>query len=120
MRTLQVKNTEIFNDFAELYVLNNSANHNLTCLDGLIITFEVTITDDDDDYSFKDKDFTIQFQSAERNNGMMAYNGYEMMCDGDVDESQELIEFMDYDESFIDQLYEQAKERSKAVLNSML
>ncbi|WP_350545858.1 hypothetical protein [Pseudoalteromonas sp. 5-MNA-CIBAN-0065] len=119
MKALQVNNTEIFNDFVELYVLNNAANHELDCLDGLIITFEVTITDDDED-SFKDKDFTIQFQSAERNNGMIAYNGYEMMCDGDVDESQELIEFMDYDESFIDQLYEQAKERSKAVLNSML
>ena len=119
MRALQVNNTEIFNDFVELYVLNNAANHELDCLDGLIITFEVTITDDDED-SFKDKDFTIQFQSAERNNGMIAYNGYEMMCDGDADESQELIEFMNYDESFIDQLYEQAKERSKAVLNSML
>ena len=119
MKTLQVKNTEIFNDFAELYVLNNSANHNLTCLDGLIITFEITINDDDDD-SFKDKDFIIQFQSTERNNGMMVYNGYEMVCDGDVDESQDLIEFMDYDESFIDQLREQSKEYSKDILFNML
>lgn len=118
MKELQVNSIDVFDDFAKLYVLNNAANHELDCVDGLIITFEITITDSDEPFS--NKDFTIQFQSAERNNGLMAYNGYEMVCDGDTDESQELIEFMDYDETFINDLYKQAKELSKDVLNRML
>lgn len=118
MKELQINSIDVFDDFAALYVLNNAANYELDCIDGLIITFEVTIKDSDD--SFEEKDFTVQYQSTERNNGMMAYNGYEMICDGDADESQELIEFMNYDECFIDQLYEKAKKLSKEKLDQML
>lgn len=118
MKTLTVNSVDIFDDYAETFVLNNSANYELDCLDGLTVTFEVTIDDSED--PLNTHDFTIQMQSTERNNGMMAYNGYEMTCDGEADESQELIEYMGYDESFLGELYEQAKKHSKSVLENLL
>ena len=117
---LEINDTEIFNDDAELTVLNNSANSSLDCINGLTIQFEVTVTNAEGE----EKDFTIAFQNSERNNGMMAYNGYDIdratIYGYDADESEELEVFMGYDTCFNDVLYAKAKELSKEALAEML
>lgn len=68
--------------------------------------------------------FTVDFQPLERSNGMRNYCGYEVTTAAkygcDSDESQELLEFCEDDESILDQLQEMAEAAAKAEFELLL
>lgn len=68
--------------------------------------------------------FTVDFQPVERSNGMRNYCGYEVTTAAkygcDSDESHELLEFCEDDESVLDQLQEIAEAAAKAELELLL
>lgn len=111
-----IKSEEIFDECVELIRDFENAACTIDAIDGLEIQFEVEACKDS-----KVENFIVAFQSVERNNGLMAYNGYEVGFAGyDSDDSQELIEFMDYDESSLDMLCNRAKALSKSKLCELL
>ena len=73
------------------------------------------------------KNFTIAFQPEERSNRMQAYSGYDLvpaqLYGYDADESEELRDFLDGDDTILDKLNEvatkAAKERFKELLEEL-
>jgi len=114
--TVKIIKTEIFEDLAEVKTFSNSACETES-LDGFQIDFDVTVTNQEN----KTKDFHITFQSEDRNNGLQAYNGYDMSTAAkygcDDDDSPEMEEFLDYDDSVIEHLGAIAEEKSKNYLD---
>jgi len=82
--------------------------------------FEVEVTNKD----LETKIFTVAFQPCERLNSMRNYFGYEITTANkygyDADKYDELIEFCDYDETIIDQLYDIAIEAAREEFSRLL
>lgn len=79
--------------------------------------YQYSFTVDVTNKNGEEKSFNVEFQPEERNNGMKAYEGYELDfagnygCDGD--ESFELLKFCDDDESILKELEEIATHAAK-------
>ena len=118
--TIEYTLTEIIDD--DLTITKDWENSACTvdCIDGLMICFEVEATN----AQGEEKYFSVSFQNSERNNGMMAYNGYDVDfatmfgCDGD--QSQELIEFLDHDDDPLTEMCREASRLSKQRLTHEL
>lgn len=90
-------------------------------IEGFEVQFEVTARNKDGE----SKDFTIVYQSEDRNDKMKAYSGYEVkpatMYGYDTDQSEELVEFMGgHDWSCLNGLAQEAKHLSKEALQGLL
>lgn len=70
------------------------------------------------------KHFTVAYQPEERSNRLKAYSGYDITTAGcygcDADESNELLEFCDYDASVLYALHDKAKKAAKAEYERLL
>jgi hypothetical protein len=115
---IEIIETKEFDDFAEIVEFENAATCKTKALNGYQIDIDVRATNDKNET----KDFHIVFQSKERNNGMRAYNGYEMERADQygciADESGELIEFFDHDDDCLKSLYDIANDEAKHYLES--
>ena len=119
----KVTNIESFEEMATVSVLDNAANNELDCFDNFTIQYNIDVLNDDGTNS----EFLIAFQSTERNDGMMAYNGCELslgcVCGYDADESQEFLEHMEHSDEadiIIAKLNSAANTHSKNSLQSFL
>lgn len=82
--------------------------------------FEINVTNK----KGENQDFTIAFQPECRNDGMRNYSGREIvratLNDYEADESEELLEFLEYDESVLDELEAIAQEYANAEFERLL
>jgi len=112
MIKVKVINTEVLKDWAEVVdIFGQGCNYpTKKGVEGLDVTFEVEAT-----AGKESKKFNCTFQSYERSDNMMAYNGYEMSpgynygCDGD--ETYELEEFVGHEATWL--LHDKANELCK-------
>lgn len=111
-----IENQKAFDEYASINHTFSNAATNEPVLEGFQVNFTIEVSANNET-----KTFEVVFQSEERNNGLMAYNGYEMQpgtwygCDGD--DSGEVIDFCDGDSSVIDQLRIKANAMAKQYLN---
>ena len=111
MRTIRILSVNTFDDYAEIRPLYNAAT-DLMELDGFQVDFNLEV----DGIAF-----LVVFQSENRINGMMAYNGYEVAPGGhhgcDADQYHELQEYLGEDtdecQSFLAELKAIATKLSK-------
>jgi len=112
---VEILEERICDDFVEVVDLRNAAT-DLLELTGLHVEFDLKAENDQGEV----KQFTIVFQSLERNDGIEAYNGHEMTTAAkygcDADESQEFELFMGYADGIFDTLDARANAISKAML----
>lgn len=111
--TLEINAQNIFDYFATIYDLQNSAT-DTKAVCGFQVAFDVTVKKSNN----QSEVFLIIYHTVERNDGLMAYNGYEMQAAGYYDESQELLEFADYDETLLYPLERIAEDACKDYLNN--
>ena len=68
--------------------------------------------------------FAVVFQPLERTNDLYAYSGYDVVTAGgygcDADESGQLVEFLNCDNSVIDNLAKLAKKEAKAEYDTLM
>ncbi|SBS29062.1 hypothetical protein MSP8886_01422 [Marinomonas spartinae] len=117
--SFKITSEETFTDFTELnQEFSNAATYG-PVLEGFQVNFVVDVT-----FNGEEKSFEVIYQSEERNNGMMAYNGYEMavatIYGCDADESQELLAFIEDDYTVLDALNKRANQLAKEQLESMI
>ena len=90
---VEVTDTYIHTDDVTISILDNSVNNELKCLDNFTVQFTV---------EYKEKEFLVAYQSAERSNGMRAYSGFELSYADtfgyDCDESSEFVDFIEENE----------------------
>ena len=117
--SFEITSEETFTDCTELNHDFSNAATDGPVLEGFQVNFLVDVT-----FNGEEKSFEVIYQTKERNNGMMAYNGYEMavatMYGCDADESSELLEFVDDDYTVLDALNKRANELAKEELKSMI
>lgn len=105
---LLIVNSEVFDDLAEVVeIFGQGCNYPTgKGVNGFQVDFEVIAVKDE-----AVKAFYVVFQSDDRTDNIKAYSGIEMSTHSscDADESDELIEFMDYDYSATDEMQEIAK-----------
>ncbi|WP_128080759.1 hypothetical protein [Salinivibrio costicola] len=105
-----VLNNETCDDFAEIVDVYGQDCNNPTGkgVEGFQVDFDVLAIKGD-----KEKSFHIVFQTMERSDNLRAYNGIEMATASsygcDADESQELNEFMDWQDGIFNEMTEIAK-----------
>ena len=69
----------------------------------------------------EEKEFFVVFETLERNDGLRAYSGYEMIISESQsdDQSDDLIKFLDYDDSVLNELKEYAESFAKSELKRL-
>jgi len=117
--SFEITSEETFTDETELNREFSNAATDGPVLEGFQVNFVVDVT-----FNGEEKSFEVIYQTEDRNNGMMAYNGYEMavatIYGCDADESQELLTFVEDDYTVLDALNKRADELAKQELNSMI
>ena len=112
MRIIKILSVNTFTDFCEFSPLSNAATDDINQLENFQVDFNLEV----DGIAF-----LVIFQSLERRNGMMAYNGYEVTPGGhygcDADQYHELQEYLGEDtdecQSFLAELKAIATKLSK-------
>jgi hypothetical protein len=113
--SFQILSERAFEDNAEIVPKYGQGCNYPTgkCVEGYQVDYRVKVTLE----SGESKEFNIIFQSLERSDNMRAYGSSEMTtagqygCDGD--ESEELLEFTDYDNEIIEILENKAEKLCK-------
>ena len=116
---IEIKKTETFTDCAEIVDIFGQGSNQPTKqgVNGFQVEFDVVATNNKES-----KSFHVVYQSDERNCNITAYNGYEMStasrfgCDADC--SDELSEFMDYDDEIFSEMNKSAERLCKEYLES--
>jgi len=101
LKTLEVS------EVAQVLELDNSSTSN-SQLCGFEVHFTVKATNDDSET----QEFYIVCETEERTSLIESYNGYEMELSKTEGDTEELEEFLDYDNS-INELKDKAKEMAK-------
>lgn len=122
MATLKILNQETFSDFAKVVgICGQGCNYETKKgVEGFQVDFDIEVTNDNN----ATNEFHVVYQSLERSDSIMAYNGVEMStarrygCDSD--ESSEVVAFVDYDDNFLDELEEIAVSECKKWLDSQI
>jgi len=82
--------------------------------------FDVNVTNENGN----NRNFTIAFQTEERNNGLRNYSGYDVwLANYEADESEDLKEFLEYSdmsEEIIEYTHRIASKRAKETYDSLL
>ena len=92
MKNLTIKNTETWDDIAEVVsVAGQGCNYETKKgVEGFQVDFLVAVTNNDSAV----REFTVSFQCQDRSDNIMAYNGYEMALSAQygngADESEKL------------------------------
>ena len=104
MRVIKIVSVDTFTDYVETRPLRNAATRTIV-MEGFQVDIKLEVDG---------KPYLIVFQSAERNNGLMAYNGYEVdhgLCD--ACQYLELAEHIGEDSEFLREIKQIATELSK-------
>lgn len=98
-KSIEVISYSAYFENAKLVEVFGQGCNYATCLgvDGFEVGLSIEATNESGDSRF----FTVVYQSLERLNNLMAYNGYEMATADqygcDYDQSEDAFEFMDHD-----------------------
>jgi hypothetical protein len=113
--SLEILKTETFVDNAEIVPKYGQGCNYETgkCVEGFQVDFDIKVSLKSGEF----KQFHIVFQSLERSDNLRAYSSSEMSTAGqygcDDDESEELLEFTDYDNEIIEILENKAEKLCK-------
>lgn len=104
---IEILNTVEVNEVAQVLELDNSSTSN-SQLCGFEVHFTVKATNADNET----QEFFIVCETAELTSSIEEYNGYEMELSKTQGDTEELEEFLDYDDS-INELKDKAQEMAK-------
>lgn len=104
---IEIVSTLEVNEVAQVLELDNSSTSN-SQLCGFEVHFTVKATNADNET----QEFFIVCETAERTSSIEEYNGYEMELSKTQGDTEELEEFLDYDDS-INELKDKAQEMAK-------
>ena len=123
MATLKILNQETFTDYAQVVdIFGQGCNYpTKKGVEGFQVDFDIEVTND----TGETQQFHVVYQSLERSDNIMAYNGVEMTAAGcygcDADESDEIWGFIDedsYKNDFLDDIEEIATRECREWLES--
>ncbi|MBI9113278.1 hypothetical protein [Maridesulfovibrio ferrireducens] len=100
---IKIASVDAESGYSELITVNNAANNELDALVGFQYTVFVEV---------EGKEYHLCFQTAERGNGMEAYNGYEMeLNDASGDDSSKLESLFE-DKDLVEDYYKFIEEQT--------
>lgn len=108
---IEILSSDTFTDFAQIVdIYGQGCNYPTKAgVDGFQVDFEIEATNNEGET----EQFHIVYQSKERSDNIMAYNGFEMSTAGqygcDSDESSSLEKFMGYQDGIFDELEAKAE-----------
>jgi len=111
--TVEITSEETFDDFSELYKLEN-ATTDVVAITDFQVDFQVTVTIEENE-EVNEHVFNVRYLDDVTYDGMMAFTGYDMTCDEDT---ENLFDFLS-DNDIKSDIFEEMEESAKTLARNM-